>query len=279
MSSNYQDNSNSYNNGYQNNRYDALNTTAQIVGDSLTMLNDYHDDTYQMHRSNRTDYQQTRVPPPSNANLVPLNSPARSIRRTHSDFDEIEDEFRTVNSKKSKNIDPNRSILPVQRQLTRSPSPSLMSLSSQVNNGVSVTSSSTVKSPSNQRTTANGTTVNSIYNNQQSTVSFEATRYAQSRYPFHPFVVRFSSSKNTEQEVAKDLCVHLKQNRGLDIELVGFRRSIRKCGPNEVDILLFVKDSHSFAHLYNDLNWPQTRHGQVFTHPSSPSIPPAIVSY
>ncbi|CAF4352439.1 unnamed protein product [Didymodactylos carnosus] len=209
-----------------------------------------------MHRSNRTDYQQTRVPPPSNANLVPLNSPARSIRRTHSDFDEIEDEFRTVNSKKSKNIDPNRSILPVQRQLTRSPSPSLMSLSSQVNNGVSVTSSSTVKSPSNQRTTANGTTVNSIYNNQQSTVHLKLL--------------------NTEQEVAKDLCVHLKQNRGLDIELVGFRRSIRKCGPNEVDILLFVKDSHSFAHLYNDLNWPQTRHGQVFTHPSSPSIPPQL---
>ncbi|CAF1323542.1 unnamed protein product [Didymodactylos carnosus] len=278
MSSNYQDNSNSYNNGYQNNSYDALNTTAQIVGDSLTMLNDYHGDTYQMHRNNRTNYQQSRVPLPSNANLVSVNSPARSIRRTHSDFDEIQDEFRTVNGKKSKNIDPSRSIRPVQRQLARSPPPSLMSLSSQVNNGVSVTSSSTVNNQStlNQRTTANGTTVNSYYNNQQSTVSFEATRYAQSRYPFQPFVVRFSSSNIKEQKVAEDLCVHLKQNRGLDIEFVGVRRSTRKCGPNEVDILLFVKDSHSFAHLYEDLNWPQTLHCQVFTHPSSPSIPPQL---
>ncbi|CAF4440271.1 unnamed protein product, partial [Didymodactylos carnosus] len=88
--SNYQ--YNSYNTGYQNYRYEAAKTTAQIVGDSLAMLNDDQcDASYQMHRNNRADSQQTRVPPPTNSNMLPVNSPARSIRRTHSDYDEIKD--------------------------------------------------------------------------------------------------------------------------------------------------------------------------------------------
>jgi hypothetical protein len=107
-------------------------------------------------------------------------------------------------------------------------------------------------------------------------ITIEAERYAQSRYPFPPFIVHFSTPDVTEQAVAHDIRIQMKQQHQIDIEFVGCRRSKNNCNDNEVNVLLFVKDSFSFACLYNDANWPNLINGQTFSRPSKPSIPPQL---
>ncbi|CAF2652528.1 unnamed protein product [Rotaria sp. Silwood2] len=118
------------------------------------------------------------------------------------------------------------------------------------------------------------TTIASTLNNDQLTE--EAERFARTRYPFPPFIVRFPSSNIKEQKVSEELCKHLKDNKQLQLELIGYRRSTLKCAANECDILLFVKDSLSFSFLYNDTNWPTTLLGSTFIRLKSPSISPQL---
>ncbi|CAM4821507.1 unnamed protein product [Rotaria magnacalcarata] len=49
-----------------------------------------------------------------------------------------------------------------------------------------------------------------------------------------------------------------------------------KCNNNDIDFLLYLKNSTSFALLYDKLNWPLTIAGKEFTFPSWPSIPPQL---
>ncbi|CAF4313704.1 unnamed protein product, partial [Rotaria sordida] len=62
----------------------------------------------------------------------------------------------------------------------------------------------------------------------------------------------------------------------LDIEFVGYRRSTNKCSNNETDILLFVKDSYSFACLFDDSNWPTLLNGEMFVRSHKSPIPPQL---
>ncbi|CAF1302706.1 unnamed protein product [Rotaria sordida] len=107
-------------------------------------------------------------------------------------------------------------------------------------------------------------------------ISIEAERFAQSRYPFPPFIIRFATPNIKEQTVSEDLRKHLKQHNQLDIEFVGYRRSTNKCSNNEIDILLFVKDSYSFACLFDDSNWPTLLNGEMFVRSHKPPIPPQL---
>ncbi|CAF3060971.1 unnamed protein product, partial [Rotaria sp. Silwood2] len=91
---------------------------------------------------------------------------------------------------------------------------------------------------SNQKQTETMTV--STFNNDQLTE--EAERFARTRYPFPPFIVRFPSSNIKEQKVSEELCKHLKDNKHVQLELIGYRRSTLKCTANECDILFFVKD-------------------------------------
>ncbi|CAF3654478.1 unnamed protein product [Rotaria sp. Silwood1] len=104
----------------------------------------------------------------------------------------------------------------------------------------------------------------------------EAERLARTRYPCPPFIVRFPSSNIKEQKVSEELCKHLKDNKQLQLELIGYRRSTLKYAANECDILLFVKDNLSFSFLYNDTNGPTTLLRSTFTRLKSPSIPPQL---
>ncbi|CAF3998184.1 unnamed protein product [Rotaria sordida] len=107
-------------------------------------------------------------------------------------------------------------------------------------------------------------------------ISIEAERFAQSRYPFPPFIIRFATPNIKKQTVAEGLRKHLKQHNQLDIEFVGYRRSKNKCSNNEIDILLFVKDSYSFACLFDDSNWPTLLNGEMFVRSHKPPIPPQL---
>ncbi|CAF1018135.1 unnamed protein product [Rotaria sordida] len=107
-------------------------------------------------------------------------------------------------------------------------------------------------------------------------ISIEAERFAQSRYPFPPFIIRFATPNIKEQTVADVLRKHLKQHNQLDIEFVGYRRSTNKCSNNEIDILLFVKDSYSFACLFDDSDWPTLLNGEMFVRSHKPPILPQL---
>ncbi|CAF4018368.1 unnamed protein product, partial [Rotaria sp. Silwood1] len=66
----------------------------------------------------------------------------------------------------------------------------------------------------------------STFNNDQLTE--EAERFACTRSPFPPFIVRFPSSNIKEQKVSEELCKHLKHHKHVQLELIGYRRSTLK---------------------------------------------------
>ncbi|CAF5051102.1 unnamed protein product, partial [Rotaria magnacalcarata] len=104
----------------------------------------------------------------------------------------------------------------------------------------------------------------------------EAKLFAQSRYPFPPFIIRFPTPYIHEQKIVEELCKYLKENKQLALELSGYRKASTKCSSNECDLLLFVKNSYSFSILYDEKNWPQSILGLTYTRPSTPSIPPQL---
>ena len=112
-----------------------------------------------------------------------------------------------------------------------------------------------------------------------STVSDEAKRFAQTRYPFAPFLFRLAACATNiqEQKVVDDLYQHMKDEHQLVLELIGFRKSASKCSiPTECDILLFVKSSLSFSILYDEKNWPSKICGLSFIRHPPPSLPPQL---
>ncbi|CAF1547210.1 unnamed protein product [Didymodactylos carnosus] len=260
---NYQ-NYNFNNNSNQNNRQNSY-STAHIVSDSLNMVNDfcYDPNTNVYYNMQRNPYQK-RIPAPTTTNLQPVNSPARSIRRTLSQ--DSEDEFRTVIYKKKRN---DNQFNYYNQQQHSYPNKYL---------DIDPSYQSVIPRTRSQRTIINSNLVqlNQQQSEQQHKITAEATRYAQTRYPFAPFIVRFSSPNVKEQKVAEDLCNHLKQSHGMGLEFIGYRRSTAKCSVDASDILLFVKDSVSFGYLYDDENWPQQLCGHTFIRPSKPPIPPQL---
>ncbi|CAF3073624.1 unnamed protein product [Rotaria sp. Silwood2] len=117
----------------------------------------------------------------------------------------------------------------------------------------------------------NVSNVNTINNDNKITIQSE--RYATTRYPFAPFIVRFHVTNINEQKVVEELIDFIKQNMNEVVEFAGYRRSTAKCCSNESDLLLFVKDSNSFCILYNDANWPRMLSNSNYTIVIKPSIP------
>ncbi|CAF1305348.1 unnamed protein product [Adineta ricciae] len=107
-------------------------------------------------------------------------------------------------------------------------------------------------------------------------LTVEAKAFAQSRYPFPPFILRFATPYINEQKLTEELCKFIKANHNLDLELSGYRKSTSKCSINECDLLIFVKNSRSFSTLLNLNNWPQSILGLAYGRPSTPAIPPQL---
>ena len=107
-------------------------------------------------------------------------------------------------------------------------------------------------------------------------ISDDATRYAQSRFPFPPFSIRFTTSNVNEKQVAQDVVDNWKKNRQVDVAIINVRRSTKKCQNNEYDFLIYVKDAGSFCALFKSSNWPKKIGGECYTFPSMPSFPPQV---
>ncbi|CAF1507782.1 unnamed protein product [Didymodactylos carnosus] len=218
---------------YPNNRQNSY-STAHIVSNSLDLVNDYvYDPNIQIHYNMYRNVGQNRVPAPSATNLMPVNSPARSVRRMHSG-DSEEDDFTTVSHKKKRNS--NRSNNYQQQR--------------QQQNDFHTSPSNQTNQPFSQRTATN-LNLNQQNYQQNQNISIEATRYALTRFPFQPFIIRFSSGNVPDKQAAEEVLLHYKHNRQIDILINNYRSSTLKCGANEYDILLYVKDANSFTFLFD----------------------------
>ncbi|CAF5039699.1 unnamed protein product, partial [Rotaria sp. Silwood1] len=107
-------------------------------------------------------------------------------------------------------------------------------------------------------------------------VTDEAKRYAESRYPFPPFILHFTRSKINDKAIIDELLNYCKINYSFDLELAGFRSSSIRTNDNECNLLVFVKNSISFSFLYSDIKWPEKLGGDSFTIDRKPAIPPQL---
>ncbi|CAF1144754.1 unnamed protein product, partial [Didymodactylos carnosus] len=70
---------------------------------------------------------------------------------------------------------------------------------------------------------------NNELNNQQDNISDSAFRSAETRYPFPPFVLHFSSGQINEKQVVEELSKYLKDQHQFNLELAGYRSSTARC--------------------------------------------------
>ncbi|CAF4631201.1 unnamed protein product, partial [Rotaria sp. Silwood2] len=235
----------------------------------------YDNQGYQVHQGHQghycwnpaldhSNYYKTNVSAPHVNNLMAVNSPRRAHPSTDDEISEHED----FNNDPSVKIVQNTHKRPRQHSHNHN----LRSIVS----GQKVMTLSTDQLDSTTGHQQQITTAASLSTNNNDLLTPEAERFAQTRYPFPPFILRFPLVNVKEQKVAEELCKYLNDNKQIHLELIGYRRSKLKCGLNESDILLFVKDSLSFSFLYDDNNWPTTLLGSSFTRPYPTSIPPQL---
>jgi hypothetical protein len=234
---------------------------------ALVNKDHHHDDSHK----NTTVLNFHSLPPTHGNNLKSIDSP---LRRPHSatdddisELDDFEQDPATKlilnNRKKTKtnnnNLNKQNDVYKTRNALTAEQSYLLQQ--QQQNN---------ITAPALVNHKFNTNPVNSI------TLTNEAKRFAQTRYPFSPFIIRFPSTHIKEQKVSEELCKHLNLHKQLDLELSGYRKSTAKSSANECDILLFVKNSQSFSILNDETNWPALLLGLNYTRPSTPPIPPQL---
>ncbi len=111
---------------------------------------------------------------------------------------------------------------------------------------------------------------------QQVSITNESTRYAQTRCPFPPFILRFKSGKVSIKQVKKGLIDHCKKIHQIDVQVLNCRSSNTVLFNNEYDILIYLKDVLSFSFLLEQGHWPKLLGNESYSFPSSPAIPPQL---
>jgi hypothetical protein len=103
-----------------------------------------------------------------------------------------------------------------------------------------------------------------------------ATRYALTRYPLPPFTIRFSTPQVDVNKLKSELAAHVINVHRKEINIIGCRRSNVRCGINECDILIHIKETDSFSVLLTKTNWPSNLVGLSYVIVNMPSIPPQL---
>ena len=108
-------------------------------------------------------------------------------------------------------------------------------------------------------------------------VSHESKRYALTRYPFSPFIIRFNSGKISVNQVKECLLNHWTTVHQTNVQIL----NCRSCNPivginHHYDILIYIKDPISFSFLLDQTHWPNTIGNESFSLLPTPSIPPPL---
>lgn len=169
-----------------------------------------------------------------NPNHVQQINSSHASRRSHS-FS-VDDDFQVVTYKKSKPLfnttDNNGISSPPNVQHTLAPL-----ITTTVSDLTSVTTTAINASPR----VPNADLKNQ--QQQQNAVLSASTRFALICFPFPPYIIRFNVSNISIS--------HFKLKHNKDIGISHCRISKLKCNTDELDMLLYVKDPHSFAFLYD----------------------------
>ncbi|CAF1416197.1 unnamed protein product [Rotaria magnacalcarata] len=233
--------------------------------------NVYHDQISNVVFHGRMPRRKT-IPPPISSNMQLINSPAPSPRRLRS-TDGSDDEYVEVNSNKKK-----KRIQKQAGQLHTDQTYPILDFN--LNNNCNTTTAPHSSVPTH-KVTPPAQPVHHLANPQhhyqeRPQITRESTRYAQTRYPFPPFVIRFNSSNVTTKQVSEDLIEHVKLKYQKTIQLANCRTSNIARVNNDQDLLIYIKDSDSFCFLLDQSTWPTKLCNLVYTFPTSPSIPPQL---
>ncbi|CAF4071385.1 unnamed protein product, partial [Rotaria sp. Silwood2] len=196
----------------------------------------------------------------STSNLHLVNSSLPSVRRPLS-VDESDDGFRVVkNKKKQKQIarDDPQTLNDIEASRINTIAPNLVDVELDQN------STRIVNDNQHQLSSHNFVITN------------ESTRFAQTRYPFPPFVLRFGAGKVTSNQLKENLIDHCKKIHQFDVQVINCRLSSNVLSDNEYDILIYVKDAFSFSFLLEQAHWPKVIGGKSYFFPSAPAIPPQL---
>jgi hypothetical protein len=193
---------------------DCSTSTAQMVSNSLDLVNDYHYDpiTNIHYNSNRNlvhDNHQS-----SSMIVQSVDAPASPSRRIHSD--EHYDGFTKVPYKKQQkvyNSNTNQHYNPARSQHHH-----------QLNRVNYFNNSS---QPGNTRIDTKSNLVQQNLPHEPShhhhEISLAATKYAQTRYPFPPFIIRFASGNVKDKQAAEELSLYFKNQYQNDISFYNYR--------------------------------------------------------
>ncbi|CAF3386449.1 unnamed protein product [Rotaria sp. Silwood2] len=100
-----------------------------------------------------------------------------------------------------------------------------------------------------------------------SEISVDARRYAETRYPFPPFIIKFNEEVD-ESITIKYIMNHYGSTYNVNLRLAGHRLKKKK------ELLIFVDDRDSFAVLYDDTKWPTTINSLVYDKIAPTHLPP-----
>jgi len=194
-----------------------IRTTSELYKQVYqSLMNDeiYYDNA---HQSTSVSSQRL-IPAPHRNNLKPVNSAVNSpIRRPHSpsesdlsDLDDFEHDPNTKtihNNRKKTKMNNNNNIKHYKSNRSYVTSPAdqshLVQQKQQHINTTSSTNTISATTPTNQQPNINSSTINKFTD--------EAKLFAQTRYPFHPFILRFSTPHIHEQKITDELCKFIKE--------------------------------------------------------------------
>ncbi|CAF1466435.1 unnamed protein product [Didymodactylos carnosus] len=218
-----------------NNRQGPHSTVQlrQSVNRALNLANDSHEyyDKQTNVQYNPRFIRQSRVPAPVSSNLQPINSPAQTpSRRSRDDYEDNEGYTTVINkrSRKNQNYFMEEENYDQEEQQNydhynhRYPTRYKQQTARQIDQHTIASVSGSQQQ--NQQTAL-----------QQQTITTEATRYAQTRFPFVPCIIRFASGDVKENQVAEQLVNHFKDNHQSEIQIANIRRSTLKCQQNEYE--------------------------------------------
>ena len=248
--------------------YQSPISTGRIVSNSLNLVDDYYYDSdtnlqyISSSNSIRSNVQQGITA--TSINHHSIDASTRTIGRNYS-ADEKED-FMTVTHKKHRkcyNYNTNSEMY-VHQQQGRINHRNYSSPPQSNNHRIITNSKLSRHAPERDDPV------------QSPEISTAATRYAQTRYPFPPFIVRFSAGMVEAKQVAEEISIYFRRQHQTDLDFINYRTSKAKCTNADYDVLLYVKDANSFTHLLDQQKWPSTIGNENYTFLSTPPIPPQL---
>ncbi|CAF2033688.1 unnamed protein product [Rotaria magnacalcarata] len=163
---------------------------------------------------------------------------------------ECDDNFITVIRKNKKaKTDHVQFKSPSSTSTTSTPSPTTDGSTSSTNTSSILTNN---RSSHNNRSYTNTHTQNRTNNSlEPNEISSQARRYAETRYPFPPFIIKFKQDVD-EKLIINSVLKHFNDIYKANIILAGHRLKEKR------ELLLFVDNRESFVMFFDDDKWPCT---------------------